>query len=82
MGTQTPISCSVAGVTIYNGKSTLFHIWFFNLTLVDLTNTSSMTHLVLKEYDAKNPKSDSMGDLSNKAFQVLVPKLLKLDMEK
>ena len=41
-----------------------------------------MTHLVLKEYDAKNPKSDSMGDLSNKAFQVLVPKLLKLDMEK
>ena len=71
MGTQSPISCGVAGVTIYN---------------VDLANTSSLTHLVLKEMssaDVLHPKChDSSSDLLTKSFEVLVPKLLKLNTEK
>eukprot|EP00353_Schmidingerella_taraikaensis_P008580 CAMPEP_0185574932 /NCGR_PEP_ID=MMETSP0434-20130131/6260_1 /TAXON_ID=626734 ORGANISM="Favella taraikaensis, Strain Fe Narragansett Bay" /NCGR_SAMPLE_ID=MMETSP0434 /ASSEMBLY_ACC=CAM_ASM_000379 /LENGTH=65 /DNA_ID=CAMNT_0028191659 /DNA_START=1606 /DNA_END=1803 /DNA_ORIENTATION=+ len=52
MGMQSPISTTVADVAIYN---------------VDLMNTSSLTHLVLKDSESKQLKSDA-NDLYNRTF--------------
>ena len=46
-----------------------------------MLNTSSLTHIVLKEMqnESKQPKSAA---LQNQCFQALVPQLLNIDVEK
>lgn len=48
-----------------------------------MMNTSSLTHLILKEMHADSKQNTpSTASLLNKSFNALAPKLLKLDKDK
>ena len=73
MGLQSPISYTVSDVTIYNGKRLLSISSDPNLIFrytVDMMNTSSLTHLVLKEMQIDSKQGQNTAAILNKCFNV------------